>query len=123
MLKYIKKDAIVRLYPFFIYGILLYGKRGLMKKFLLVFGLILVGSLSYASSAINIEMYSSDEVTLVNDVSISNFWKKKGLSQEKVLSVGQKILVDNKIDKRVPINVPSKKQTKIINHNFLYLDK
>ena len=101
-----------------------------MKKFLLVLGLIACGSLANASSAINIEMYSSDEVTLVNDVTFSNYWKKKGMAQEKVLSVAQKILVDNKIDKRVPIFIPTKKSVNaysniydksvVVHEGFLY---
>lgn len=80
-----------------------------MKKFLLVFSLIMVGSLANATGILNVDFNSADEVTLISDINAANFWKKKGISQEKVLSVGQKILVDNKINKRVPIFVPTKK--------------
>lgn len=79
-----------------------------MKKFLLVLGLIMVGSLANAVGLVNVDFSSADEITLISDINTTNFWKKKGLSQEKVLTVGQKILVDNKIDKRVPLFVPTK---------------
>ena len=65
-----------------------------MKKFLVLLGIMLIGSFAMA-----------DEVMIMSGVDLSNFWKKKGIDQEKVLNVGQKILIDNKIPKRVPIIV------------------
>ena len=80
-----------------------------MKKLLLLIGLIAIGTLANANTLLNVNFSSSDELMLINDVNTSNFWKKKGLSQEKVLSVAHKIMLDNKINKRVPIFVPNKK--------------
>lgn len=68
-----------------------------MKKLLVLLGLI--GVLLSGTCAM------AEDVVLITGVNISNFWKKKGIDQEKVLAVGQKILIDNKITKRVPIFV------------------
>lgn len=65
-----------------------------MKKLLVLLGIMLIGSFAMA-----------DEVMIMSGVDLSNFWKKKGIDQEKVLNVGQKILIDNKIPKRIPIIV------------------
>ncbi len=69
-----------------------------MKKILLLLGLLLIGACSFA-----------DEVLVVRGVSLDNFWNKKGISEEKVIKIGQKIMLDNKIAKRVPIFVDTKK--------------
>lgn len=68
-----------------------------MKKLLVLLGLI--GVLFSGTCAM------AEDAVLITGVNISNFWKKKGIDQEKVLAVGQKILIDNKITKRVPIFV------------------
>ena len=68
-----------------------------MKKFLVLLGLI--GVLFSGTCTM------AEEVVLITGVNLPNFWKKKGIDQEKVLAVGQKILIDNKIPKRVPIFV------------------
>lgn len=59
---------------------------------------MLIGACSFA-----------EEVIVVRGVNMENFWRKKGITEEKVIKVGQKILIDNKISKRVPILVDSKK--------------
>ena len=69
-----------------------------MKKFLLLLGIISIGLCSFA-----------DEVVVIRGVNLENFWNKKGISEEKVIKVGQKIMLDNKIPKRVPIFVDTKK--------------
>jgi hypothetical protein len=69
-----------------------------MKKFLILVGLMLAGMSAFA-----------DDVMVLHGVNMNNFWVKKGIDQEKVIKTGQKILVDNKINKRVPIFVYSKK--------------
>lgn len=69
-----------------------------MKKILLLLGVLLIGTCSFA-----------EEVLVLRGVNMNNFWHKKGISEEKVLQVGQKIMIDNKIPKRVPIFVDSKK--------------
>lgn len=68
-----------------------------MKKLLVLLGLL--GIVFVGSSAM------AEDVMLISGVNLANFWKKKGIDQEKVLAVGQKILIDNKIPKRVPIFV------------------
>ena len=70
-----------------------------MKKSLIVLGALLIGLSAFA-----------DEV-VIRGVSMSNYWNKKGLSEEKVLNVGQKILIDNKIPHRVPIYVLNERKT------------
>ena len=93
-----------------------------MKKFLVLIGLLLLGTCALA-----------DEVMVIRNVNFNNFWKKKGIDEEKVLSVGQKIMLDNKIPKRVPIFVVNNKsvnasanlydKTVTINSGaFLYID-
>ena len=93
-----------------------------MKKFLVLLGVILIGTCAFA-----------EEVYVIRGVNFGNFWKKKGIDEEKVLSVGQKIMLDNKIPKRVPIFVVNNKsvnasanlydKTVTINSGaFLYID-
>ncbi len=93
-----------------------------MKKFLVLLGTILIGTCAFA-----------EEVYVIRGVNFGNFWKKKGIDEEKVLSVGQKIMLDNKIPKRVPIFVVNNKsvnasanlydKTVTINSGaFLYID-
>lgn len=69
-----------------------------MKKTLLLLGVLLIGTCSFA-----------EEVIVLRGVNMNNFWHKKGISEEKVLQVGQKIMIDNKIPKRVPLFVDSRK--------------
>lgn len=93
-----------------------------MKKFLVLLGVMLIGTCSLA-----------EEVYVIRGVNLGNFWKKKGIDEEKVLSVGQKIMMDNKIPKRIPIFVANNKsvnassnlydKTVTINSGtFLYID-
>ena len=58
-----------------------------MKKFLALLALLLIGGCSFA-----------EEVIVIRGVNMNNFWNKKGITEEKVLKVGQKIMLDNKID-------------------------
>ncbi len=69
-----------------------------MKKILILFCILLVGMCSFA-----------EEVIVVRGVNLDNFWRKKGITEEKVIKVAQKILLDNKIPRRVPVFVDSKK--------------
>lgn len=93
-----------------------------MKKLLVLLGVMLIGTCSMA-----------EEVYVIRGVNFGNFWKKKGIDEEKVLSVGQKIMMDNKIPKRIPIFVANNKsvnassnlydKTVTINSGtFLYID-
>ncbi len=81
-----------------------------MKKFLVVLSLLLIGTCAFA-----------EDVYLVRDVNLNNFWKKKGIDEEKVLNVGNKILIDNKIPRRVPIFVINDK--KVLNATSNIYDK
>lgn len=69
-----------------------------MKKLLILLAIILFGCCSFA-----------EEIMVIRGVNMNNFWNKKGITEEKVLKVGQKIMLDNKIDKRVPLFVDSRK--------------
>ena len=69
-----------------------------MKKILLLLGVLLIGSCTFA-----------EEIVVIRGVNMDNFWKKKGIDEQKVILVGQKIMLDNKIAKRVPIWVDNKK--------------
>ena len=80
-----------------------------MKKFLVLLGVMLIGTCALA-----------EEVYVIRGVNLGNFWKKKGIDEEKVLSVGQKIMMDNKISKRVPIFVTN---NKTVNANSNLYDK
>lgn len=93
-----------------------------MKKFLVLLGVLLIGTYALA-----------EEVYVIRGVNLGNFWKKKGIDEEKVLNVGQKIMIDNKIAKRVPIfvtnnksvNASSNRYDKTVTINsgaFLYID-
>lgn len=93
-----------------------------MKKILVLLGVLLIGTCSFA-----------EEVLVLRGVNMNNFWHKKGISEEKVLQVGQKIMLDNKIPKRVPIIVDSRKYIQassrpydkiVVIHEgmFLYID-
>lgn len=74
-----------------------------MKKILLLLGVLLIGSCTFA-----------EEIVVIRGVNMDNFWKKKGIDEQKVILVGQKIMLDNKIAKRVPIWVDNKKNYKCI---------
>lgn len=69
-----------------------------MKKILLLLGVLLIGSCTFA-----------EEIVVIRGVNMDNFWKKKGIDEQKVILIGQKIMLDNKIAKRVPIWVDNKK--------------
>ncbi len=69
-----------------------------MKKIFVLLCLMLIGACSFA-----------EEVIVVRGVNMENFWRKKGITEEKVIKVGQKIMLDNKIAKRAPIFVDAKK--------------
>ncbi len=71
-----------------------------MKKILVLLGVLLIGSCSFA-----------EEILVIKNVNMSNFWRKKGIDEEKVLQVGQRIMISNRIPKRVPIFVDSEKKT------------
>lgn len=98
--------------------------RGIiMKKILVLLGVLLIGTTSFA-----------DEIMVIQGANLNNFWRKKGIDEEKVLKVGQKIMMDNKIPKRVPIFVitnnkvinatssPYDKTVNIYSGMFLYID-
>lgn len=70
-----------------------------MKKILVLLGVLLIGSCSFA-----------EEILVIKNVNMSNFWRKKGIDEEKVLQVGQRIMISNRIPKRVPIFVDSEKK-------------
>ena len=94
-----------------------------MKKILVLLGVLLIGTCSFA-----------DEIMVIQGANLNNFWRKKGIDEEKVLKVGQKIMMDNKIPKRVPIFVnsnnkvvnatsnPYDKTVNIYSGMFLYID-
>ena len=86
-----------------------------MKKFLIILGVLLIGTCSFA-----------EDVYLLKGVNLDNYWKKKGIDEEKVLTVGQKIMIDNKITKRAPIFVINDKKTlnaysNIYIHHYFYI--
>lgn len=98
--------------------------RGIiMKKILVLLGVLLIGTSSFA-----------DEIMVIQGANLNNFWRKKGIDEEKVLKVGQKIMMYNKISKRVPIFVnsnnkvvnatsnPYDKTVNIYSGMFLYID-
>lgn len=80
-----------------------------MKKFLIILGVLLIGTCSFA-----------EDVYLLKGVNLDNYWKKKGIDKEKVLTVGQKIMIDNKIIKRAPIFVINDKKTLNAYSNIYY---
>ena len=80
-----------------------------MKKFLIILGVLLIGTCSFA-----------EDVYLLKGVNLDNYWKKKGIDEEKVLTVGQKIMIDNKIPKRAPIFVINDKKTLNAYSNIYY---
>ena len=85
--------------------------RGIiMKKILVLLGVLLIGTTSFA-----------DEIMVIQGTNLNNFWRKKGIDEEKVLKVGQKIMMDNKISKRVPIFVNS--NNKVVNATSTPYDK
>ncbi len=94
-----------------------------MKKILVLLGVLFIGTCSFA-----------EEIMVIRNVNLNNFWKKKGIDEEKVLEVGQKIMTVNKISKRVPIFVINNskninassniydKTVSIYSGMFLYID-
>ena len=94
-----------------------------MKKILFLLCVLTIGLSAMA-----------EDVYVIHGVNMDNFWKKKGIDEQKVLNVGQKIMIDNKIPKRVPIFVvndkkvlnassnPYDKKVNIYTPLFLYID-
>jgi len=72
-----------------------------MKRFLIIFCLVFIGLNVYA-----------DEMDFSPSTSMTNFWERNGKSVQKVMEVGNKMLNDNKLEKRIPFKV---KQTNFIN--------
>ena len=81
-----------------------------MKKTIVILGALLIGSCAMA-----------EDVLLIKNITLNNFWDKKVLSEEKVLNVGNKILVDNKIPRRIPIFVIN--DSKVLNATSNAYDK
>lgn len=73
-----------------------------MKKVLVLACLLIVGLCA------NAEFLESG-----NDVTMENFWGKKGKEEKKVFEVGTKIINANKLDKRIPIRV--QRNQKVVN--------
>jgi len=65
-----------------------------MKKFLVLVGLLMIGSMAFA-----------DFVEIESNVNMENFWEKNGKEQQKVITVGSKIINANKLPKRIPLQV------------------
>ncbi len=82
-----------------------------MKKILVICGLLLLGLSASAEEVLEIQ----------TNVNMENYWKKTGLAQEKVLTVGEKIINANKLNKHIKIVVD--KDTKTINAYATYNDK
>lgn len=81
-----------------------------MKKFLVLFGLLLIG-LSVRAEVIEVE----------TDINMNNFWDKNGKDVQKVIEIGTKILNANKLDKRVPFQVVN--NNKIVNASACFPPK
>ena len=56
-----------------------------MKKILLLLGVLLIGSCTFA-----------EEIVVIRGVNMDNFWKKKGIDEQKVILVGQKLCLTTK---------------------------
>lgn len=69
-----------------------------MKKILVILIAMLFGTGAFAES-----------IYVIRDRNMSNYWEKKDVDVQKVLSVSYKILNDNKINKRIPVFVDSSK--------------
>ena len=63
-----------------------------MKKFLVLLGVILLGTAAFA-----------DVMYVETNLNMDNFWEKNGKDEQKVLNIGHRILYKNKISKRIPI--------------------
>ena len=81
-----------------------------MKKILVLIAMLFIATSAFA-----------EDVYVIKGVNLDNFWKKKGIDEEKVLNVGNKILIDNKIPRRVPIFVVSDR--KVLNATSNPYDK
>lgn len=68
-----------------------------MKKFILLLGVMSIG------------LYTCAQDTLILGSSLASFKNQKGISENNVVKIGQKILIENKISKRVPILIDRKK--------------
>src|SRR5574344_1653141 len=76
-----------------------------MKKFFILFAVILFSSLGVLADEV--------EIVDVSNVNMQNFWEKNGKNEQKITEIGTKILYTNKIDKRVAFQ--SNRNRKIIN--------
>lgn len=82
-----------------------------MKKILVVLGLLVIGLSASADEVLEIE----------TNLNMKNYWDKTGLAQEKVLSVSEKIINANKLDKHIKVVVDRNLNT--INAYATYTDK
>jgi len=69
-------------------------KDVVMKKFLIIFGLLFIGLRASASG-------NMDELFNYANTNMKNFWFENGKYEQKVLDVGTKIINLNKLDKRI----------------------
>ena len=94
-----------------------------MKKFLIIFGLLVCGMTAQA-----------EFVELETNVNMVNYWEKNGKDVQKIMEVGTKIINANRLEKRVPIqlettprvinaySMPSSKTVKISSGILPYMD-
>ena len=47
----------------------------------------------------------AEDMFMITDLSLDNFWSKTGKAQEKISQVSKTLILKNKIDKRVPVIV------------------
>ena len=73
-----------------------------MKKILVVLMALMLGTGAFAET-----------LYFETDVNMKNYWEKNGKDEQKVMTVAQKILYANKINKRIPLEV--KRNTTTIN--------
>lgn len=70
-----------------------------MKKFLVVLSMLLFGAAAFANPL----AATSQTIIIDYDIDMANFWERNGRYEQKILTVGHKILYANKINKRIPI--------------------
>lgn len=73
-----------------------------MKRFIVLVGLLMFGM-----------MASAEIVEIESNINMDNFWEKNGKEEQKVLTVGTKIINANKLSKRIPLRVG--RNMKVIN--------
>jgi len=94
-------------------NMIMWNVGGVMKKFLIILGLILFSG-SFAQAR-NTEVF--DYVNM----NMNNFWQLDGKDEQKVIDIGTKILNANKIDKRVAFQ--TNRSTSVINANSALSNK